>query len=143
MIEANRASHEAILHKDPTIVTPSTNRHLLQPTKVHKKRRKNRVREIQESADKGKHRESSSAGGSGSKSESKPSRTIFSNIMSASTSSSSTKSNHSQRVDLVIEDHEAGEVDRVRARKEGDPAWNEVPPKHFVSVSLPRKQTQC
>lgn len=130
MIEANRASHEAILHKDPTIVTPSTNRHLLQPTKVHKKRRKNRVREIQESADKGKHGESSSAGGSGSK----PSRTIFSNIMSASTSSSSTKSHHSQRVDLVVEDHAAEEVDRVRARKEGDPAWNEAPPKHFVSV---------
>ena len=55
--------------------------------------------------------------------------------MTASTSSSSTKSNRSQLVDLVIEDHDAREIERVRARKEGDPAWNEVPPKHFVLVN--------
>jgi hypothetical protein len=56
--------------------------------------------------------------------------------MSASTSSSSTKSNRSQLVDLVVEDHEAGEIERVRARKEGGPTWNEVPPKHFVLVKI-------
>lgn len=49
-----------------------------------------------------------------------------------SSSSSSAKSDKSQLVDLVIEDHEAEEVDRVRARKEGGPAWNEVENKHFV-----------
>jgi len=55
--------------------------------------------------------------------------------MSASISSSSTKSDRSQLVDLVIEDHEAGEIERVRARKEGGPASNEVPPKYFVFVN--------
>ncbi|KKY23161.1 hypothetical protein UCDDS831_g03286 [Diplodia seriata] len=33
---------------------------------------------------------------------------------------------------LVVEDHEAEEVERVRARKEGGPGWNEAEPKHFV-----------
>ena len=42
------------------------------------------------------------------------------------------KSDKSQLVDLVVEDHQAEEVDRVRARKEGGPGWNEVPSKHFV-----------
>lgn len=60
---------------------------------------------------------------------------IFGNIMSTSTSSSSIKSDRSQLVDLVIEDHEAEDLERVRARKEGGPAWNEVPPKHFVLVN--------
>lgn len=131
VIEAHRASHEAILHKDPTMITSSTNRHLLQPTKVNRKRRKDKIREIQESADKGKHRGSSSSGGSRSKSESKSSRPLLSKIISAS-SSSSGKTDRSQLVDLVVEDHEAEDIERVRARKEGGPAWNEVPPKHFV-----------
>jgi hypothetical protein len=50
----------------------------------------------------------------------------------SSTSSSSGKSNKSQLVDLVVEDYDAEQVDRVRARKEGGPGWNEVPTKHFV-----------
>lgn len=131
MIEAHRASHEAILHKDPTMITSSTNRHLLQPTKVNKKRRKNKIREIRKSADQVKHGESSGSGGSRSKSDSKSSRPILSKIMSAS-SSSSGKTDRSQLVDLVVEDQEAEDIEHVRARKEGGPAWNEVPPKHFV-----------
>jgi len=131
VIEANRPSHEAILHKDPTMTTPSTN---LQPTKVNKKRRKHRIREIPESADKGKHGESSSSGGSKSKS----SPPMFGKIMTASTSSSSTTSDRSQLVDLVVEDHEAEEIERVRAKKEGGPDRNEAPPKHFVSVNTAR-----
>lgn len=35
-------------------------------------------------------------------------------------------------MDLVVEDHEAEEVERVRARKEGGSGWNEVPQKYFV-----------
>lgn len=131
MIEANRASQEAVLYKDPTLITSSTNRHLLQPTKVNKKRRKDKIREIQESTDKDKHRGSSSSGGSGSKSDSKSSRPLLSKIVSGS-SSSSENENRSQIVDLVVEDHEAENIERVRARKEGGAAWNEVPPKHFV-----------
>lgn len=51
-----------------------------------------------------------------------------------SSSSSSAKSDKGQLVDLVVEDHDAEEVDRVRARKEGGPAWNEVENKHFVQT---------
>ena len=47
-------------------------------------------------------------------------------------SANSKKSDRSQLVDLVVEDHEAEEVERVRARKEGSSGWNEVPAKHFV-----------
>jgi hypothetical protein len=53
-----------------------------------------------------------------------------------SSSSSSAKSDKSQLVDLVVEDHHAEEIDRVRARKEGGPGWNEVPSKHFVYVCI-------
>lgn len=35
-------------------------------------------------------------------------------------------------VDLIIEDDQAEEVERVRARKEGSPEWNKHEPKHFV-----------
>jgi hypothetical protein len=31
-----------------------------------------------------------------------------------------------------VEDHEAEEIERVRARKEGGPGWNEIEQKHFV-----------
>jgi len=131
VIEANRASQEAVLYKDPTLITSSTNRHVLQPTKVNKKRRKDKIREIQASTDRDKHRGSSSSRGSGSKSDSKSSRPLLSKIVSGS-SSSSENEDRSQIVDLVVEDHEAENIERVRARKEGGSAWNEVPPKHFV-----------
>ena len=42
------------------------------------------------------------------------------------------ESHNSQLVDLIVEDHEAKEVERVRARKEGGPGWNEIEQKHFV-----------
>jgi hypothetical protein len=35
---------------------------------------------------------------------------------------------------LVVEDHDAEELERVRARKEGGSGWNEEPPKHFVNT---------
>lgn len=47
-------------------------------------------------------------------------------------SGSSIKSGRSQLVDLVIEDTEAEERERVRARKEGGAAWNEEEAKYFV-----------
>ena len=49
-----------------------------------------------------------------------------------SSSSISVKSGQSQLVDLVIEDKEAEETERVRARKEGGSAWNEDEIKQFV-----------
>lgn len=37
-------------------------------------------------------------------------------------------------MDLVVEDTSAEEVERVRARKEGGSAWNEVEPKRYVKT---------
>lgn len=47
-------------------------------------------------------------------------------------SPSSALSSRSDLVDLVIEDTEAEETERVRARKEGGPGWNEVEGKRFI-----------
>ncbi|ORY10042.1 organic solute transporter Ostalpha-domain-containing protein [Clohesyomyces aquaticus] len=116
----------------PNIVTASTNRNLLQPTRENRQRRKSRIKEIQHSAhDKGKHRSSSSSGGPSSSKSKTP---IIGNLLrqKSTSSSSSGKSDHSQLVDLVVEDHEAEEIEQVRARKEGGPGWNEVAAKHFV-----------
>jgi len=35
-------------------------------------------------------------------------------------------------VDLIVEDTEAEDAERVRARKEGGDAWNRSPQRHFV-----------
>ena len=50
----------------------------------------------------------------------------------STSSSSSAQSGRSQLVDLVVEDREAEETERVRARKEGGARWNEDEQKHFV-----------
>ena len=116
------------------MITASTNRHVLQPTRANKQRRKSRIQDIQSHANRGKHGASSSSGeASKSKSQSKSDhRPLLSKITSQSSSSSGAKSDRSQLVDLVIEDHEAEDIERVRARKEGGSEWNEAEPKHFV-----------
>ncbi|KAF2736771.1 DUF300-domain-containing protein [Polyplosphaeria fusca] len=129
VIEAHRATREDQLYSNPQIVTASTNRNLLQPTKDNKARRKSKIREIQEAAAKGKQRSDSSTSGEASGSKSRVGKLLR---QKSSSSSGSGKSDKSQLVDLVVEDHEAEEVERVRARKEGSSGWNEVPPKHFV-----------
>ncbi|KAF2401932.1 DUF300-domain-containing protein [Trichodelitschia bisporula] len=151
VITAHTASREAVLYRDPTIVTGSSNRHVLQPTKLNKQRRKRHIQSIQESADKGKHRDSSSdasasASRSKSKSRSESQRPLLSRIMSSNSSSSSKKSDpktdRSQLVDLMVEDHEAEQVERVRARKEGGPAWNEAEQKHYVRAYPEAEQAE-
>jgi hypothetical protein len=135
VIEAHRASREHRLYSNSNIVTTSTNRNLLQPTKTYKQRRKSKISELQDEVDKGKQRSgSSSSSGPSSSSKGKARAPLIGNIgrQKSSSSSSSNKSDHSQLVDLVVEDHDAEEVERVRARKEGGPGWNEEPPKHFV-----------
>lgn len=47
-------------------------------------------------------------------------------------SGSSIKSGRSQLVDLVVQDTEAEERERVRARKEGGAEWNEDEAKYFM-----------
>jgi hypothetical protein len=46
--------------------------------------------------------------------------------------SESSHSDRSQLVDLVVEDTDAEEAERVRARKEGGDFWNQDEQRHFV-----------
>ena len=117
----------------PSIITGSTNRNLLQPTAANKQRRKSKIQEIQSRAHRGsQHRASSSS------SHSKPKGLLpkAANLIrgKSNTSTSSSSSADSQLVDLVVEDTEAEQIERVRARKEGGPAWNEQEQKHFVKT---------
>lgn len=61
-----------------------------------------------------------------------------------SSSSRSSRSSHfsdrSGIVDLVVEDTEAEEIERVRARKEGGPGWNEQDAKIFVTKYPPEEE---
>ena len=124
---------ERWLGADPGIITTSTNRNLLQPTKVNRERRTSHV---QNDLDKRKHRRSSSsssASGSRSKSKSGTRAPVLNGLLREESSSShSAKSGRSQLVDLMIEDNQAEETERVRARKEGGSAWNEAETKHFM-----------
>jgi hypothetical protein len=110
------------------VITAATNRNLLQPTTESRKRRRSQIKHVKESVDKGKQRGDSST----ENDESSHSKLPLVGKLLRQSSSSSVKSDKSQLVDLVVEDHDAEEVERVRARKEGGSGWNEEPPKHFV-----------
>ena len=105
------------------MITPATNRNLLQPTKAGKKRRESNIKE---DLDKRKRR---SSGGSPTKSRAPLLNGL---IREESNSSGSTKSGRSQLVDLMVEDKQAEQTERVRARKEGGSAWNEQEGKQFM-----------
>ena len=108
--------------QDPNLLTTSTNRHLFQPTKDHKKRRRS---EIKEGIRRGKR--------SGSSASSEIGSAIAAKLIGQKASRpESSGSGKSQLVDLVVEDTDAEEAERVRARKEGGPAWNRDEQKHFV-----------
>lgn len=108
---------------DPDLITTSTNRNLLQPTKANKRQASN----VQKTLDKGKHRNG------GHDSTSRLRAPVLSEMLREdSVSSHSVKSGRSQLVDLVIEDTEAEERERVRARKEGGSAWNQDEVRQFV-----------
>ena len=129
VITAHVPSADRWLGADPDLITTSTNRNLLHPTKRNKERRESN---IQKDLDKGKHRTSSR---SGKPSKSRNRAPVLDGLVregSSSSKSVSVKSGSSQLVDLVIEDKEAEELERVRARKEGGAAWNEDETKHFV-----------
>ena len=127
VITAHEATREDWMRRDPNMLTTSANRNLLQPTRDHRQRRRT---EIRDSIQKGKERSVSSSG----RKDDSPGA-IESKITSRRrTSSQSSTSDRSQLVDLVVEDHEAEELERVRARKEGGDAWNQSEQKHFVRV---------
>lgn len=121
MITAHEASKESWKSHDPNLLTTASNRNVFQPTREHKQRRRN---EIQEGIHKGKRASNVGAEERGSAIAAKLTREV--------SASGSAKSGRSQLVDLVVEDTDAEEAERVRARKEGGPAWNREEPKLFV-----------
>lgn len=104
------------LGADPDLITTSTNRNLLQPTKANQERR---ASNIQKDLDKSKSTRSRAP-------------LLDGMLREDSSSSRSAKSGRSQLVDLMVEDTEAEQTERVRARKEGGSAWNEDETKHYV-----------
>lgn len=78
-------------------------------------------------------RNSNHRSGKGKGVDSSPKAPLLNCNRSAS-SSSTTFSDRSGLVDLVVEDTEAEEIERVRARKEGGPGWNETEQKRYVRV---------
>lgn len=123
VIEAHRASREDRLYGDPRVMTAATNRHVLHPTKEHERRRKSEIKGIQKAHAKGKQRSDSSNGES---SRSRSRGAVAKLLRQTSSSASSSKSDRSQLVDLVVEDQHAEDVERVRARKEGKFCNHEV-----------------
>lgn len=115
------------MHRDPNMLTTSTNRNLFQPTKDRKARRRS---EIRQSINKGKNRSGSSSQGSSDDPATRGA--IESKLKRDRSQSASGQSDRSQLVDLIVEDTEAEEAERVRARKEGGDAWNRSQAKHFV-----------
>lgn len=124
VITAHVATREDWMNRDPALLTTSANRHLFQPTKDHKQRRKS---ELKQKIHKGKTRSTSrSTDDDDNGLESKLQRET------SASSPNSSKIDESLLVDLVVEDEEAEQMERVRARKEGGDAWNNQEQKHFV-----------
>jgi hypothetical protein len=123
VITAHIPSKDRWYENEPPILTTSTNRNILHPTKANKKRRE---KHIEERLMKGKHRQNSSG-----TSKSKTRAPVVEGLIRGDSSSSSHTA-RSQLVDLVVEDEEAEEAERVRARKEGGATWNVDEPQHFV-----------
>ena len=129
VITAHEAKREDWMRGDPNMLTTSTNRNLLQPTRDNRERRRT---EIRQSIQKGKRRGSSS---SFSSHHAALAPGIEDRMVSKQAATSDpAKTDQDQLVDLVVEDHQAEVAERVRARKEGGDAWNQSENKHFVRV---------
>ncbi|TKX20424.1 hypothetical protein C1H76_7234 [Elsinoe australis] len=132
VINSHYASREDRLNADPNILTGTTNRNILHPSsKTNKKRRQSRIQGLKESTAQGKQRQDSSSQQSTGASSGSSSKRPQAKHADSNASSNSARS---QLVDLVVEDEEAENVERVRARKEGGPGWNQVDRKHFVKT---------
>ena len=114
------------MQEEPELLTTATNRNLLQPTKDNQRRRES---EIRGTVHKGKRASSSTSNG---KSRDRHQEAIAARLPNQEERSESSHSGRSQLVDLIVEDTQAEEAERVRARKEGGSGWNEEEPKHFV-----------
>ena len=139
VITAHEPSRERWLNGQPDLLTTSANRNLLQPTKDNELRRASNVRETVEHVTKKKKAKSSpsktkqsSKGKQKEHAEEGRAPALKGMLRHHSSASSSAKSDRSQLVDLVVEDTIAEDTERVRARKEGSAAWNEMEPKRYV-----------
>ena len=121
VITAHRPNEEDRMSGDPNIITTSTNRNLFQPTADNAKRRRS---EIKQGIAQGKRQDSSVSPNAR--------EGIAGKLRRDWSSSSSEHSGRSQLVDLIVEDTQAKEAERVRARKEGGAIWNKDDQKHFV-----------
>lgn len=117
------------MYRDPGLLTTSTNRNLFQPTRDHRTRRRS---EIRHSIQKGKNRSTSRSDRSQSSDPAPAPGGIEQKLKRELSPAGSGKSNKSQLVDLIVEDTQAEEAERVRARKEGGDAWNRGEHRHFV-----------
>ncbi|EXJ89094.1 hypothetical protein A1O3_02158 [Capronia epimyces CBS 606.96] len=129
VITAHEARREDWLHRDPHLLTTSTNRNLFQPTRDHRTRRRS---EIHHNIQKGKNRSTSPSVRSNSVDPPPAPGAIETKLKREHSPAGSGKSDQSQLVDLIVEDTEAEEAERVRARKEGSDAWNRGQHRHFV-----------
>lgn len=135
VITAHHARTEDRLYSEPRIVTTSTNRNVFQPTRDNRRRRKAKVQDFQRAAEVGRSEDNQvnperldSRLGSEQNWRDHHSR----EPRSPTSTSDSKASQSSQQVDLVVEDHEAEDIERVRARKSGNPGWNKTDTKHFL-----------
>lgn len=141
VINTHYATRRDRLHQNPNMLSQTTNRAILQDTKENRQRRKSKINEIRRNVHQHDQPENSSSNGGNGKTSLKGKEVlrqmpVVGKVVrnESSDSRSSKKSHSSQLVDLVVEDRDAEEVERVRARKEGGPGWNSVEQKHFVKT---------
>ncbi|RAL66155.1 hypothetical protein DID88_005827 [Monilinia fructigena] len=142
VITAHEPSRERWLSGQPDLLTTSANRNLLQPTEDNRIRRASNIRETVEDVTNRTKRKSSRNGRSrdskGKNKENSPlseegrAPMLKGMLRQHSSTSNSAKSDRSQLVDVIVEDIDAEETERVRARKEGSAGWNETQPRRYV-----------
>ncbi|KFY59597.1 hypothetical protein V496_05632 [Pseudogymnoascus sp. VKM F-4515 (FW-2607)] len=137
VITAHTAKKRGWVTEEPDLLTTSSNRHLIQPTRSHEVKRKKNVKKTVQKVQSQTQRsesEGSKSKGKGADNTGEEGRAplLKGMLRHHSSESSSAKSDRSQLVDLVVEDTEAEDIERVRARKEGSAGWNAVEPKRFV-----------
>ena len=109
------------MNQDPGLLTTSTNRNIIQPTEDYHQRRESHIqKDIRRGV---RARRSSSQ---------ECDTAIASKLAVGAHDASSPTADQSQIVDLVVEDDDAEEAEKVRARKEGGAAWNREDQKRFV-----------
>ncbi|KAF3917436.1 hypothetical protein ABW21_db0207400 [Orbilia brochopaga] len=119
------------------LITTATNQEVLRPKDRIKIQSRKSIRSSSSTPQSNKGKGKASPTESGDAEESRGLLSGINEALQRSSSSSSSRSHQSGIVDLVVEDTEAEEIERVRARKEGGPGWNDEDPKVFVTQYPP------